>query len=224
MIGVVIPTLNEVEYLPDLLRDLHRVLVPLDIVVADGGSADGTLAAAGTAGARAVAAPRGRAAQMNAGARAVAGRWLLFLHADSRLPPRARRALLTAMVDEPELEAAVFGFAIDLPLPGKRFIEMGQALRQTLFGLPYGDQGLLVRRDLFDEVGGFPEIPLLEDVAALRALRRRVRVYTLPGAILTSGRRYRRDGVVRTWLRHAAIMLLYSLGVSPGRLSRWRES
>jgi len=89
MIGVVIPTLNEVEYLPDLLRDLHRVLVPLDIVVADGGSADGTLAAAGTAGARAVAAPRGRAAQMNAGARAVAGRWLLFLHADSRPPPRA---------------------------------------------------------------------------------------------------------------------------------------
>ena len=223
MIGVVIPTLNEAEGLPGLLGDLHRVMVPLDIVVADGGSADDTLAAASAAGARVVTAPRGRATQMNAGARAVAGCWLLFLHADSRLPPRARRALLTAVVDEPELDVAVFGFAIDLPPSGKRFIETGQRFRQALFGLPYGDQGLLVRRELFDEVGGFPELPLLEDVAALRALRRRARVHTLPAAIVTSGRRYLRDGVVRTWLRHTAIMLLYSLGVSPHRLVRWRE-
>jgi rSAM/selenodomain-associated transferase 2 len=224
MIGVVIPTLNEAEFLPALLSDLRRVAVPLDVVVADGGSADGTPAAASTAGVRVIAAPRGRAAQMNAGARAVAGRWLLFLHADSRLPPRARRALLTAVVDEPELEVAVFGFAIDLPLPGRRFVEMGQALRQTLFGLPYGDQGLLVRRELFEQVGGFPEVPLLEDVAALRALGRRARVHTLSGTILTSGRRYRRDGVVRTWLRHTAIMLLYSIGVPPHRLLYWRKS
>jgi len=197
-------------------------VVPLDIVIADGGSTDGTVAAASTAGVRTVVAPRGRAAQMNAGARAVAGRWLLFLHADSRMPPRARRALLTAVVDEPELEAAVFGFAIDLPPGWKRFIELGQALRQTLYGLPYGDQGLLVRRERFETIGGFPDIPLLEDVAALRALGGRARVRTLPGAILTSGRRYRRNGVVRTWLQHAAIMFLYYLGVPPHRLVHWR--
>lgn len=222
MIAVVIPTLNEAESLPALLGDLRRVVVPLDIVVADGGSTDGTLAAASTAGVRTVAAPRGRAAQMNAGARAAAGRWLLFLHADTRLPSRARRALLTAIVDEPELEVAVFGFAIDLPPGWKRFIEMGQAMRQTLYGLPYGDQGLLVRRELFEAVGGFPDVPLLEDVAALRALRRRARVRTLPGVILTSGRRYLRDGVVRTWLRNTAIISLYYLGVPPRRLAQWR--
>lgn len=221
-LAVVIPTLNEAESLPALLGDLGRVVVPLDIVVADGGSTDGTLAAASTAGVRTVAAPRGRAAQMNAGARAAEGRWLLFLHADTRLPSRARRALLTAIVDEPELEAAVFGFAIDLPPGWKRFIEMGQALRQTLYGLPYGDQGLLVRRELFEAVGGFPDVPLLEDVAALRALRRRARVRTLPGVILTSGRRYLRDGVVRTWLRNTAIISLYYLGVPPRRLAQWR--
>jgi rSAM/selenodomain-associated transferase 2 len=222
MIGVVIPTLNEAEWLPALLGDLRRVVVPLDIMIADGGSTDDTLAAAASAGVRTVVAPPGRAAQMNAGARAVAGRWLLFLHADSRLPPQARRALLTAVVDEPELEAAVFGFAIDLPPGWKRFIELGQALRQALYGLPYGDQGLLVRRELFETVGGFPDVPLLEDVATLRALRRRARVRTLPGAILTSGRRYRRDGVLRTWLRHTAIILLYYLGVPPHRLVQWR--
>jgi rSAM/selenodomain-associated transferase 2 len=223
MIGVVIPTLNEGEFLPALLGDLRRVVVPLDIVMADGGSTDGTLAAASRAGVRTVVAPRGRAAQMNAGARAVAGRWLLFLHADSRLPPRARRALLTAVVDEPELDAAVFGFGIDLPPGWKRFIETGQALRQALYGLPYGDQGLLVRRELFESVGGFPDMPLLEDVALVRALGRRVPVRTLPGALLTSGRRYRRDGVMRTWLRHTAIILLYYLGVPPQCLVHWRE-
>ena len=223
MIGVVVPTLNEAEYLPALLGDLHRAVVPLDIVVADGGSTDGTLAAATAAGVRTMVAPRGRAAQMNSGARAVAGRWLLFLHADSRLPWRARRALLAAIVDEPELEAAVFGFAIDLPPGWRRFIEMGQVLRQALYGLPYGDQGLLVRRDLFERVGGFPDVPLLEDVAAIRALRRRGHVRILPAAILTSGRRYRRDGVLHTWLLHTAIILLYHLGVSPHRFLRWRD-
>jgi len=223
IVGVVIPTLNEAEFLPALLADLRPVVVPLDIVVADGGSSDGTLAAASTAGVRTVVAPRGRAAQMNAGARAVAGRWLLFLHADCRLPPRARRALLTAVVDEPELDAAVFGFAIDLPPGWKHFIEMGQAVRQALYGLPYGDQGLLVRRELFHAVGGFPDVPLLEDVAMLRALGRRARVRTLPGTLLTSGRRYQRDGVVRTWLRHTAIILLYFLGVAPRRLAHWRD-
>lgn len=222
MIGVVIPTLNEADFLPALLGDLHRVVVPLDIVVADGGSTDGTLAAASTAGVRTVLVPRGRAAQMNAGARAVNGQWLLFLHADSRLPPRARRTLLSAVVDERELEAAVFGFAIDLPSAWKRFIEVGQVMRQTLYGLPYGDQGLLVRRTLFETVGGYPNLPLLEDVAMLRALRRRARVWTLPAAIVTSGRRYRRHGVVRTWLRHTAIIFLYLLGVPPHRLVHWR--
>ncbi len=224
MIGVVIPTLNEAGTLPALLADLRRVAVPLDVVVADGGSTDATRAAAAAGGARVLAAPRARATQMNAGARAVKGEWLLFLHADCRLPPPARRALLEGVVDAPELEAAVFRFAIDLPAGWKRFIELGQALRQALYGLPYGDQGLLVRRALFESVGGFPDLPLLEDVALLRLLRRRVRVHTLPASVQTSGRRYRRDGVLRTWLRHTWIIMLYLAGVSPGRLARWRDA
>jgi rSAM/selenodomain-associated transferase 2 len=223
MIGVVIPTLNEAEVLPALLDDLRRVAVPLDIVIADGGSTDGTLAAASAADVRTVVVTRGRARQMNAGAREVAGGWLLFLHADSRMPARARRALLTAVVDEPELDVAVFAFAIDLPPGWKRFIEIGQALRQRLYGLSYGDQGLLVRRELFEMVGGYPDVPVLEDVLTLRALARRARVHTLPAAIVTSGRRYQRDGVVRTWLRNTAIIISYALGVPPHRLVHWRH-
>ena len=225
MIGVVIPTLDEEQGLPGLLGDLRCLgrAVPLDVVVADGGSSDATAAAATRGGARLLATSRGRAQQLNAGAAAARGEWLLFLHADSRLPPAARRALLAALVDEPDLGAAVFRFAIDLIGPWKRFIELGQALRQRLYQLPYGDQGLLVRRALFQAVGGYAELPLLEDVALIRALRRRgVAIRTLPAALVTSGRRYRAHGVVRTWLLNLALISLYLIGVPARRLARWR--
>ena len=121
MIGVVIPTLNEASYLPGLLADLQRLrqIVPLDVVVADGGSRDGTLAVAERAAARTLVGPAGRARQLNAGAAAARGEWLLFLHADVRVPPAARRALLAAVVDAPPPlpQVAVFRFAIDLPAP-----------------------------------------------------------------------------------------------------------
>src|SRR5207245_8852713 len=137
VIRVVVPALAEAARLLPLLDDLRRVVVPLDIVVADGGSSDGTPAVAQAAGARAIAAPRGRARQLNAGAEAARGQWLLFLHADCRLPPLARRALLSALVDEPDLQAAVFRFAVDLEPPAKGFIEPGQPLPQAFFRRPY---------------------------------------------------------------------------------------
>ena len=122
-------------------------------------------------------------------------------------------------------QAAVFRFAVDLPPPAKGFIERGQRLRQALFALPYGDQGLLVRRDLFQLAGGFPDIPIMEDVAMIRRLeRRRVTIRTLPAALLTSGRRYRERGVIKTWLHHTLLISLYLAGVSPRRLARLRRA
>ncbi len=224
-LAVVIPTLNEVQALPLLLADLGVLdrLVPVDIVVADGGSTDGTVACALSNGARAVQAPRGRARQLNAGARAACGEWLLFLHADSRVPPDARRSLHSTLSEPARFGAAVFRFAIDLTPGWKHAVERGQAVREALLGLPYGDQGLLVRRELFDAIGGYPDLPLMEDVAIIRALRRRTRVERLPAAITTSGRRYRDSGVLRTALKHTALISLYFLGVSPVRLARWRN-
>jgi rSAM/selenodomain-associated transferase 2 len=224
-LAVVIPTLNEAQVLPLLLSDLGALAssLPLEVIVADGGSTDGTIAGALVSGARVVFAPRGRARPLNAGAWAAGAEWLLFLHADSRLGQRARDALLQALIAPPRFGAAVFRFAIDLPPLWRRVVEWGQAFREAVWRLPYGDQGLLVPREVFAVVGGYPELPLMEDVAMIRALRRRTRIERLPAALLTSGRRYRRSGIARTALEHTALITLYSLGVSPVRLARWRS-
>jgi rSAM/selenodomain-associated transferase 2 len=225
VIGVVIPTLNEARYLPALLADLGnlRTTLPLDVVVADGGSTDDTPGCAERFGARLVRAPRGRARQLNAGAAIATGDWLLFLHADSRLRVGARCTLLAAIVDDSDLQAAVFRFAIDLPRAWKRFIELGQRLRERLTGLRYGDQGLLIRRELFRAVGGFADMPIMEDVAMLRSIGRRgIPARTLQAELLTSGRRYRAHGVLRTWVANVLLISLYLMGVPACRLARWR--
>jgi rSAM/selenodomain-associated transferase 2 len=225
MIGVVIPTFNEAQTLPALLDDLRELatLLPLDPVVVDGGSSDGTRARAAAGGARVVDALCGRAIQLNRGAMVARGEWLLFLHADCRLGADARAALLTALAPAAGVHAAVFRFAIDLPPFWRRFIETGQAVREILSGLAYGDQGLLVRRELFQSVGGYPDLPLMEDVAMIRLLRRRTRVARLAAPLVTSGRRYQQGGVLWTWLKHTALISLYLSGASPTRLARWRD-
>ncbi len=157
-------------------------------------------------------------------ARAVRGEWLLFLHADVRLAIEAQRALVAAVQPTSGVGGAMFRFAIDLPWFWKHFIELGQRVREMLLGLPYGDQGLLVRRELFEAVDGYPEIPLMEDVAIIRRLRRRTAIRRLPATLLTSGRRYLREGIVRTWLRHTALITLYYVGVPPHHLARWRNA
>jgi rSAM/selenodomain-associated transferase 2 len=225
MLGVVIPTLNEAQALPALLDDLRSLasVLPLDVVVVDGGSRDATRARAMAGDARVIPAPRGRARQFNRGASAARGDWLLFLHADCRLGAEARAALLGALAPAAGVQAAVFRFAIDLPPFWRRFIETGQAVREALSGLAYGDQGLLIRRELFQAVGGYPDLPLMEDVAMIRAVRRRAPVARLRAPLVTSGRRYRQGGVLRTWLTHTALIALYLAGASPATLARWRN-
>ncbi len=157
-LAVVIPVLDEDQALPLLLEDLRALKrsMPLDVVVADAGSQDETVIRAITGGARIVQAPRGRARQLNAGARASSGEWLLFLHADSRLYGQARHVLATALREPVPFAAAVFQFAVDLPPLWKKLLEQGQALREGLWGLPYGDQGLLIRRDCFELSADIP--------------------------------------------------------------------
>ncbi len=226
MITAVIPTLNEEELLPGLLADLSELgrATEVDVVVADGGSSDGTVALAASWEARILLAPPGRARQLNAGAQAARGDWLLFIHADCRLDAAARRALLEAIAPQSGIQAAVFRFAIDLPPFWKQMIEWGQRIREAVLDLPYGDQGLLVRRRLFEQAGGYPDVPLLEDVALLRRVRRHAAIHRLPAAALTSGRRYRRGGILKTSLQHVVLITLYLAGVSPHRLARRRHA
>jgi rSAM/selenodomain-associated transferase 2/rSAM/selenodomain-associated transferase 1 len=220
-LGVVIPTLNEEEALPLLLNDLAGLPLPSRILVVDGGSSDRTREAARSAGAEVLTAPRGRGRQMAAGAAHLESRWLLFLHADSRMPPSARGALARYLDNPGPEEAAHFAFRLDARGLWWRLIEAGQRVRETLTGLAYGDQGLLVSRSRLDGVGGVPDIPIMEDVELVRRLRRTGGIRRLPAHLLTSPRRYRQDGPVRGWLRNATLILLYRMGASPGRLSRW---
>ena len=220
-LGVVIPTINEAGHLPGLLADLAEVPLPLRIVVSDGGSADDTLELARTGGAVCLSGPRGRAVQMNAGARALDTPWLLFLHADSRLPPTSRSALVSALRSDNGAAAAYFPFRLHGRGWFWRLIETGQRLRERVTGLVYGDQGLLVRREIFEAVGGYPDVPLMEDVEMVRRLRRSGRIERLPGPLVTSPRTYQRLGRWKVWLRNGAAISLYLAGVAPERLLRW---
>lgn len=220
-VSFVVPTLNEAARLPGLLDDLSAVDLPAEVVVADGGSADGTVELARERPrVRVVAAERGRGTQMNAGARAAGGEWLCFLHADVRMDGAARRDLERA-VRSRDVAAATWRLAIDGSRPVYRVLEAGARLRHLLGGLAYGDQGLLVRREAFESVDGFPDEPLFEDVAIVRALRRRGELMRFPSALRVSPRRWEREGVLRGTLRNAMLISAYLAGAPPRRLARW---
>jgi rSAM/selenodomain-associated transferase 2 len=190
-----------------------------EVILVDGGSDAALDRLAGQrADLRLVRTPPGRARQMNAGAAAARAEWLLFLHADSILPAGWLDAFEHL---SPQMSGGWFRFALDDAAWQARVIEHGTRWRVRVFGLPYGDQGLFVRRDLFRELGGYPDLPLMEDVAFARALQRHGRVIELPLALRTSSRRWRRDGWWRRSASNLALVTLYFAGVSPARLAAW---
>ena len=218
-LGVVIPTLNEAEYLPSLLADLAQLTTEHEVVVCDGGSTDATRELARAGGATVVVARRGRAHQMNAGARVLDTPWLLMMHADSRLPSAARECLVRRLADASETRPGYFRFRLDGEDWFWRFIELGQYLRERITGLAYGDQGLLVRRVDLEAVQGYPVIPLLEDVALVRTLCARGPVERLPAPLPTSPRRFQEEGRWRAWFRNTGVLAMTLLGVAPGKLA-----
>ncbi len=219
-IGIVIPVLNEVDNLPRLARDIRRLSVPHRVVVVDGGSSDDTSGVAGRLGWEVIGSRRGRGAQMNAGARRMTTPWYLFVHADILIPEPAILEL-ERVLERGNVTAAAWRLGIDSPGRWFRVIEWGAFLRNLLLGLPYGDQGLLVRREAFELAGGFPEIPVMEDVALVRALGRRGGVWRMRSKVFVSPRRWYREGPYRTWLRNVLLITLYLAGVSPNKLAHW---
>ena len=166
-----------------------------------------------------VDAPRGRARQMNAGAAVARGDWLVFLHADTRLSSRWLEAIDAARAD-PRVVAGCFRFALDSASPMARLVEIGVRARVALFGLPYGDQAIFVRHDVFEALGGYADLPIMEDVDLVRRLRARGRLFRSPLAAVTSARRWERDGWIRRSAIHLGLILLYFCGVAPSRLVR----
>lgn len=218
-LGVVVPALDEEEALPSLLGDLAGLAIDHRVLVVDGGSWDGTVAAARTCGAEVMRSRCGRARQMNAGAALLGTRWLLFLHADSRLDGAALRSI-ARHVQRDVAEAAYFRLAIAHEHISYRLIECGQRLRERLAGLVYGDQGLLIRRDRFVDVGGYPDEPIMEDVILNRRLLETGQLVRLAGRLTTSPRRYEEEGRIRAWLRNTRTITRFLAGADPSGLAR----
>ena len=215
--SVVIPTLNEEKNVAACVGAAFGMGVS-EVIVADGGSSDRTVNQAERAGAMVVTARRGRGVQLNAGASIAGGDTLWFIHADCRLDPLALWEMGRALQD-PAVIGGAFELKIDRPTPWLKVIEATANLRSRLFGKPYGDQAMFVRREIFEQVGGFPDWPLMEDVEMSRRLRRAGKLVIVRSPGVTSARRWLERGVLRTYLTMKVLQVAYYLGASPESLS-----
>ena len=218
-LSIIIPALDEAENIEATLR----ALAPLrargaEVIVVDGGSADDTVARARPLADLVFAAPRGRALQMNAGAARARGEILLFLHADS-VPPGEADALIVDGLARTRRNWGRFDVRIDGSHPLLRLVERAMSLRSRWTGIATGDQGIFVTRSLYAAAGGYPEIPLMEDVALAKRLKRFGAPLCLKHRITTSARRWEKNGVLRTILLMWRLRLAYSLGADPGALA-----
>lgn len=222
MLSIVIPTLNAAATLAEVLDGFapRQGMGGLEIIVVDGGSSDATCATAQSKGATIITAPRGRGGQLAAGAKASRGDWLLFIHADTVLSADWSDEATDFMArPENAKRAGVFRLALDDGAPAARRLETMAAWRARVFGLPYGDQGLLIGREFYDELGGFRPLPLMEDVDLARRIGR-ARFVHLGAKAQTSALRYRRSGYLRRSARNLTCLALYFLGVKPQLLVR----
>jgi rSAM/selenodomain-associated transferase 2 len=218
-ISVIVPVLNEEKFIGATLEAL-MALAPYEIIIVDGGSSDQTREIAARFQVKVIASERGRARQMNRGARQARGDVLLFLHADTRLPLTAFADISAALAD-PRYVGGRFDVELDgahwlLPVVARMI-----SYRSRISKVGTGDQALFVRRDVFARMGGFPDIPLMEDVGFCRALKKNGAVACLRSRVITSARRWEADGVWRTIFRMWTLKLLYFAGVSPIRLKQF---
>ena len=218
-ISVIIPALNEAAHIAATLH-AARAGRPHELIVVDGGSTDDTSAVARAAGATVIQSKPGRARQMNAGAAQATGNILLFLHADTLLP-KDWPPVVHETLGQPRAVAGSFGFRVAESFAGRRLVEWATNRRSRWLQNPYGDQTQFLRRALFEELGGFADVPIMEDYELNQRLRKHGRVITAKAAAVTSGRRWKRLGVIRTTLINHAIVAGFHLGVSPHKLARF---
>ena len=218
-LSIIMPVLDEAAGIEAALRALAPYRARgAEVIVVDGGSSDNTVALARPFATQVLAAPRGRAEQMNAGAAAASGDVLLFLHADTRLPADADRLILDGLA---RTHRAWGRFDVRFDDGGAlRLVALMMNVRSRLTGICTGDQAMFVTRAAFDSIGGFPPIPLMEDVTAATLLKRVSRPLCLHARVTTSGRRWRQHGIWRTILLMWRLRLAYYFGSDPDRLAK----
>ncbi len=219
-VSIIIPTLNAADKIGPTLASLATGIgegLIGQLIIADGGSHDSIADIADHAGATFVAAAPGRGGQLAAGAELATGPWLLFLHADTVLSADWTRSLRRHMVNDPD-KAGYFRLAFDAQGLAPRLTESWANLRSRLLHLPLGDQGLFISRHLYAEIGGYPAIPLLEDVAVARRLRRRLK--QIDAVATTSASRYILQGWIKRGLSNQIVLVRYFMGADPARLAR----
>ncbi len=215
-LSVIIPTLNEVENIDlTLKKALNK---EAEVIVVDGGSRDDTKRRAEEGGARVASSAPGRAVQLNMGADMAKGDVLFFLHADTRPPDHFVECIFRTLMNQGTI-AGAFRFKTDLDRPLMKAIEYMTNMRSRVFNLPYGDQGLFLSKNVFDVVGGFPDVPVAEDLYFVRRLAKHGRIRIAPVPAVTSARRWRQKGFVYTTVINAIILMGCLLGVPPKRLA-----
>ncbi len=222
MISIVVPTYNESAIIEGTLNSLIQAISAEDeVIVVDGMSEDNTReVVGGFPGVILISSPRGRAVQMNAGAKIAKGEYILFLHADV-LINESCISVLRNRTRNTEVKWGWFSIRLDSPRFIFRVLETGANLRNRLTGIPLGDHGIFAKKDVFHEIGGFPEIPIMEDLEFIRKIRIISKGVEIKSPIKTSVRRFEKSGIVRTFFRMWILRTLYYLGLPPERLTRY---
>jgi rSAM/selenodomain-associated transferase 2 len=218
-ISLIVPVLNEAATIASVISTAQNAK-NVEIIVADGGSSDGSAEIARSLGVRVVSTAPGRATQMNAGAACATGDILLFLHADTILPPGYDSGVRLTLA-KPQTVAGAFELKIDARTLSLRLVEIGVNWRSHFLQMPYGDQAIFLYAATFDKIGGFPDLPLMEDFELVRRLKTQGRIEIVPQPVLTSARRWQQLGVLKTTAINQIVIIAYFFGVSPDRLAFW---
>jgi len=222
-ISIIIPVLNEAKGIMGSIAHLREIAgdTAMEIIVVDGDPGGSTINAIIDTTVRKLTSDQGRARQMNCGAASASGEILLFLHADTLLPGNAFVLVLAALKDR-RVVAGAFDLGIDSSRPVFRITETYVAVRTRLTRIPFGDQAIFIRRDHFEKINGYQDLPLMEDVELMKRIRKQgQRIAIIPEKVRTSPRRYEQEGVLSCTFRNLVLQLLYALGVPPERLVKW---
>lgn len=218
-ISIIIPTLNESKHIKTTLAST-QLSTNVEVIVVDGGSEDNTVDIAQSTGVKVIVGYQNRACQMNAGAMNATGDILLFLHADTLLPTDFDAMIRTAL-QQPGIVAGAFSLRINATHTGLRLVEWGVKWRSKWLQMPYGDQGIFITKEVFNYIGGFPELPIMEDFQLIRDLKRLGKITFIPVPVITSPRRWLKKGILQTTLINQVVIIAYFLGVSPQRIRSW---